>query len=280
MPNEQQAEYWSEQGGPEWVRNESRYDTMLGPIGDDVLAAARLADGERVLDVGCGFGTMTVQAARAVAPTGVAVGVDISAAMIERAIAKAGRVPNIEFTVDDAQTMAVPVQTFDAVISRMGVMFFDDPVAAFVNLRSASSAGGRLAFACWQSAAANRWLRVVGEVFQPFLTEPIPQPPPGAPGPMAFADPDRVRELLLAAGWRDIELADSPRRLTIGANGVDGAMQQLLNASVGRAVVPLLSEDSRDEAYAALRDELQQHTDGDVVTYDGAVWIVTARAGA
>ena len=89
-----------------------------------------------------------------------------------------------------------------------------------------------------------------------------------------------MRELLLAAGWRDIELADSPRRLTIGANGVDGAMQQLLNASVGRAVVPLLSEDSRDEAYAALRDELQQHTDGDVVTYDGAVWIVTARAGA
>ncbi len=278
VPNEQQAEYWSEQGGPEWVRNEARYDTMLGAIGEDVLVAAALQVGDRVLDVGCGFGTMTVAAARAVAPSGVAVGVDISAPMIERAIGKAAGIPNVEFAVDDAQTMASHDPPFDVVISRMGVMFFDDPVAAFANLRATSAVDARLAFACWQSVASNRWLRVVAEVFQPYLSEPVPVPPPGAPGPMAFADDDHVRELLTAAGWQDVELVDSRRRLTISAVGIEGAMQQLLNASVGRVVTQLVPAEAREQALTALRTELEAHADGDIVTYDGAVWIVTARA--
>ena len=234
--------------------------------------------GDRVLDVGCGFGTMTLAAARAVAPAGVAVGVDISAPMIERAIGKAAGIPNVEFAVDDAQTMAPHDAAFDVVISRMGVMFFEDPVAAFANLRATSTADARLAFACWQSVAVNRWLRVVAEVFQPYLSEAVPVPPARAPGPMAFADGDYVRELLTAAGWHDVALVDSRRQLTISAVGIEGAMQQLLNASVGRVVTQMVPDESREQAFAALRTELEAHADGEIVTYDGAVWIVTARA--
>jgi SAM-dependent methyltransferase len=280
VPNEQQAQYWTEQGGPEWVRNESRYDAMLSALGDDVLRAADLRPGERVLDVGCGFGSMTIEAAKAVAPDGVVLGVDISSPMIERAIAKAAGTPNVEFTVDDGQTMERREPPFDVVVSRMGVMFFDDPVAAFANLASGTTADARLAFACWQALADNRWMGVVAEVFAPYLSEPLPIPPPRTPGPMAFAEADYVTGLLEAAGWGHVELAEWRRPLTISSDGVEGAVQRLLSGSVGRMASQLLPDADRQEALDALREEIATHLEDSIVTYDGAAWIVTAQAQA
>jgi SAM-dependent methyltransferase len=279
VPNEQQATYWSEQGGPEWVRNENRYETMLAPIGESVITAAALAVGERVLDIGCGFGTLTLAAAHRVAPGGRVTGVDISGPMVERAIARAAGTPDVSFAVDDAQTMSFDEPPFDVVVSQMGVMFFDDPVGAFANIASGMSAESRLAFACWQSIDVNPWIRVVPDVLGSYLPEPFVGPPPRQPGPMAFAEAGYVRDLLRRAGWTDVELLDLQTPLVIGSNGVDAAIDQVLSTSVGRLIWPQIAEDDRPAALDALRTEVATHATGSTVVYDGAAWIVTARLG-
>jgi ubiquinone/menaquinone biosynthesis C-methylase UbiE len=143
---------WQEIEGEHWVSEAERYDTMVGAFGDAMLDAAALKPGERVLDVGCGNGATTIEAARRVRPSGFAVGIDLSAPMLglarQRATSAGAR--EAKFVRDDAQTHAFTADEFDAVVSRFGLMFFDDPQAAFANLGRALRPGGRLAFVAWQ----------------------------------------------------------------------------------------------------------------------------------
>ena len=143
---------WQELEGQHWVREAERYDTIVGEFGDAMLDAADLKQGERVLDVGCGNGATTIEAAQRVRPGGVAVGIDLSAPMLGLASqrAAAAGATETEFVRDDAQVHAFTAGEFDAVVSRFGVMFFDDPEAAFANLGRAVRRGGRLAFVAWQ----------------------------------------------------------------------------------------------------------------------------------
>ncbi len=205
--NAAQIDYWNATAGQTWARHQAQLDRQIEPLGLEALRALAARPGERVLDVGCGCGQTTLELAERVGAAGAVTGVDISSPML--AIAQARSVPdgaaNPRYLECDAQTADLGQGQYDAVFSRFGVMFFSDPVAAFANLRKALTSAGRLAFVCWRPFSENLWIRAPMEAAQPFLP-PSPPMDPTAPGPFAFADPDRVRSILSEAGFSDVTL--------------------------------------------------------------------------
>jgi len=277
IANTDQAERWnSGEDLAHWLDNQARYDRMNEPFTALILDAAAFRPGAQVLDVGCGCGGTTLAAARLIAP-GQGVGVDLSGPMLARARARAeaAGLGNAVFQQGDAQVHPFGPARFDTVISRFGTMFFADPVAAFANVRSAVRPGGRLIFVCWQPLAANQWLLVPGAA----LTEHVPPPPGFGPGMFAFADPDRVRPILAAAGWRDIEITSEPRSILVGGGGsVDDAVEFLRTGSMGRMMLAGADADTVDRAVASVRAALTPYADAEGVHLDAGVWLVQAAA--
>jgi SAM-dependent methyltransferase len=270
--NEAQVEYWNAAAGPVWVENQARLDRQLAPLRRAAQAAFAPRAGERLLDVGCGCGETTLALAQAVGASGAVTGADISAPMLEVARRRAADAANVTFLQCDAQTADLGTGVFDGVFSRFGVMFFADPAAAFGNLAHATREGGRLAFVCWRALAENLWMRGPAEAAAPFLP-PMAPSDPTAPGPFAFADPDRLRGLLGAGGWRQIEL--EPHDEAIGVGGVDETLGLILKvgplgAALGEA------PDRVPSVIDAVREFLQRHDGPQGVRLPAAVWIVTA----
>ncbi|MGH3255331.1 MAG: class I SAM-dependent methyltransferase [Streptosporangiaceae bacterium] len=279
--NTDQAEHWNSGADlAHWLTNEARYDRMNEPFAALILAAAQLRPGSHVLDVGCGCGATTLAAARVIAP-GQAVGLDLSGPMLARAraTAEAAGLPNAVFQQGDAQVHPLEPARFDAVISRFGTMFFADPVAAFANIRSATRPGGRLAFVCWQPLPANQWLLVPGTA----LAEHVPLPAGfgsgDGPGMWAFSDPDRPREILAAAGWRDIEITAEHASVLVGGGGsVEDAVEFVRTGSMGRMMLAGADAGTFDRAVASVRAALAPYADADGVRLGAGVWLVQAVA--
>jgi SAM-dependent methyltransferase len=279
--NADQDDYWNSDDSQHWVDAQDKYDAMLAPYVDRILGAAALTSADRVLDIGCGCGATTLAAAGAVS-TGEAVGIDLSKAMIERARQRAidAGVGNVRFEVADAQTFKLAVP-FNAAMSRFGVMFFTDPVAAFRNVHNVLWPGGRLAFVCWQDIAHSEWARV------PMATilEHMPQsdgasgpPSPGEPGPFAFADPDHVRSVLTDAGFTDIALDGVDDQLVIGGGGgIDEAVDFISHSGIARRTFGDASPEARTAALAAMREALAPYATADGVRLGAGAWLVTAR---
>jgi len=280
IANTAQAEHWNTGDGvAHWITNQARYDRMHAPFTALILDAADLQAGGNVLDVGCGCGGTTLAAARLVAP-GQATGLDLSGPMLARARsdAEAAGLSNAIFQQGDAQVHELEPGTFGTVISRFGVMFFADPAAAFANIRSATRPGGRLVFACWQPLAANQWLLVPGAALAEHLPPPEPAPADG-PGMFAFAEPDRLRPILAAAGWRDIEITSEHASILVGGGGsVADAVEFLRTAAMGRTMLAGADAATADRALASLRAALTPYADADGVHLDAAVWLVQAVA--
>ena len=202
IPNEDQKVFW-ENFSAVWVDQRRELDGLMAPVLNAVLDRADLADGQTVLDVGCGTGTSTIRAAALVAPSGRVIGADIAEQMLAYARTRIAGIDNIEFQTVDVAQHAFEDASFDRVISRFGVMFFDDPVAAFSRIRCAMKPGGRLVMACWGPLAANPWFRIPMYAAKAQLGAP-PAVDPDAPGPLAFRDIDRVTGILKAAGFEEI----------------------------------------------------------------------------
>ena len=280
IANRDQAEHWnSGEDAGHWITHQARYDRMLGPFAAMMLDQAAISPGDRVLDVGCGCGATTLAAA-ALATTGEAVGIDLSVPMLARARADArsAGLPNASFIEGDAQVHRFEPGSFDVVISRFGLMFFADPVAAFANLREASKHGGRLLFVCWQPMMANQWLLVPGAA----LAEHVPLPDPGpadAPGMFALADPDRVRGILTEAGWREIDLTPTRTSMLVGGGGtLEETVEFLRTGSMGRTMLDGSDPDTEARAVASVRAALATYADLEGVHLDAAVWLVCAAA--
>ncbi|GAA4365369.1 class I SAM-dependent methyltransferase [Actinomadura verrucosospora] len=197
--NTHQAEAWNGYEGEHWAENHDRYDAMNGGFNDALLEAARIGPRDRVLDIGCGNGQITRLAARR-ASLGSATGVDLSRPMLARARSLAGRegVANVAFERGDAQVHPFPAAGFDVALSRFGIMFFTDPVAAFGNVRRALREGGRLAFLCMTPSAESDMAALAAAL------PPLDRPPVGHGGPLSLSDPDRVEEVLGGAGFHDV----------------------------------------------------------------------------
>ncbi|WP_028045230.1 class I SAM-dependent methyltransferase [Cellulomonas sp. URHE0023] len=265
----------NETGAQHWVAHRDHYDRMYAKFQAALLSAAAIRPGEQVLDVGCGYGTTTLAAAEVARP-GTAVGIDVSPTMLDLARARAVGVPNVTFVEADAQDHRFAPSSFDVALSRFGLMFFTDPVAALANLRRATRPGGRLAFVAWRSLARQPWLCVPGTAAARIVPVPGMETRDG-PGMFSFADPDRVRSLLTAAGWTGVELASVTEKLPVGDSPED-AVAFLASGTLGRRLLDGSDEQTQARVLAEVRAALAPHTRGDGVRLGASVWLGQARA--
>jgi SAM-dependent methyltransferase len=267
---------WDGDSGLHWAEHQDRYDAMLSRLTPGLITAVGLSAADRVLDVGCGCGETTRIAGRLV-PDGTALGVDLSGPMLGRARARAEveGLSNVRFDKADAQVTAFPVETFDRVLSRFGVMFFDDPQAAFANLGRSIRPGGRITFLCWQEVGRNEHFAVpYGAVAA--IVSPPDLGEPGAPGPFSLADPARIRHLLGEAGFCDVEIQAVTEPVRMGADAED-AIQFLQATPAARAMLGQADEETSAKARAALRDALTPYETSDGLFLGSAAWLVTAH---
>ncbi|MGA8117494.1 MAG: class I SAM-dependent methyltransferase [Actinocatenispora sp.] len=273
MANVAQAQQWNGRGGEHFISERDRHDRMHEPLTHRLLVAAAISATDTVLDVGCGCGATTRAAARA-ASRGHALGVDLSAPMITEArrIADRDGSTNVTFRAVDAQTH--PFVGYDVAISSFGVMFFDDPVAAFGNIGAALRPGGRLAFLCWQDAAHSAFFAVpfgaiIAHVGQPRRADDY------QPGPFSLADPDRVRALLTTAGFHDIDVTGLHEPLRLGDDVAD-AVDYFCAIPAARSMLDTAGESTVSVVRDALTEALLPHLGADGVHLGSATWLVTA----
>ncbi|HEY1728800.1 MAG TPA: class I SAM-dependent methyltransferase [Candidatus Baltobacteraceae bacterium] len=278
MANDQR-EYWNNEGGARWTKFAASTTTLFIPLTDALLNSADAEPGEHVLDIGCGTARTTVELAKRVRP-GPVVGLDISGVILDAArenVARSG-VGNVELILADAATHPF-AEPFDLVFSQFGVMFFEDPVAAFANLRRALKPHGRLAFACWRTLEENPWFAVPLAEAKRFA--PPPQPtPPDAPGPLAFADAKRVERILTDAGFSDIVMAPHDEHLLIG-NLDQLADAKFMLSRIGPAgrLLDAVDENVRRAAEDAIGIALQKRASDSGMHLGSAIWLVKARNG-
>lgn len=207
IANDEQSQLWNGSAGHAWAEEQATLDATYLPI-ENLLAAEAAERGARdVLDVGCGSGATTLAIARRLGPTARCTGIDISAPLVELANARAAR-ENFatRFVLADAQTHEFEPETFDLIVSRFGMMFFDDPVAAFTNLRRSLRKGGTLCSIAFRAASENPFMLAAERAAAPLLPN-LPPRIPDAPGQFALANQDRVRKILGDSGWSDVDLA-------------------------------------------------------------------------
>ena len=282
MANEEQARYWGEEGGPRWVASEADHDLMLEPFGAAVVEALAPQPGERVLDVGCGFGATTAAVAKAVGPSGRVVGIDISAPMIERARARLAQSANgtapVELVVGDAQTDDLR-GPHDAVVSRFGMMFFADTPAAIAHISGAVRPGGRMAFVCWRDMSENPWYALPNSVIVGALPEPPPLPAPMTPSPFGFGNIAVVTELMADGRLgghrgRPLRRRRPPRRRAAASRARSEHARTTL---AGRLLFAQLPAERAEQVMGDVRAVLAHYEDDGVVRLPAAAWIVTAR---
>lgn len=274
--NDEQIAAWNGAQGDTWVAMQERIDNQLLSLGRAAQRALAPRPGERILDIGCGAGQSTLDLADSVGPGGQVLGVDVSEPLlaIARRRAAAAGIAGARFVAADAQIHAFEPD-HHGVYSRFGVMFFADPVAAFANLARALGPAGRLAFVCWRRPDENPIMMApLAAAVAAGLQPPEPSPP-GAPGPFAFADGQRVTRILAAAGFTDITLAAHDE--LIGGNDLDASLELAFHVGpLGRLVRD--KPQQRAAVTEAVRAALARYVvAGGVVMMPSATWIASAR---
>lgn len=270
--NSAQAAAWDGNEGAYWAEHADHFDRAIAAYHRRLLAAAAIGSTDRVIDIGCGSGQTTRDAAKAAAQ-GSALGVDLSARMLDHARRRAAEegIANATFVQADAQVFPFDRTAFDVAISRTGAMFFADLTAAFTNVGGALVEGGRLAMIVWQPISANEWLQAIPASLA--AGRDLPGTPPDGPGPFSLSKPDRVRDVLSAAGFADIEVEGAEAEMWFGADADDahrfvlGLMGWMLEG---------LDDSGRAQAVDELLITMRAHETGDGVVFGSAAWVVTA----
>lgn len=274
--NAGQAETWNGDDGRYWVQQRERQEARYRRLTPHLMAAAGIRADSRVLDIGCGSGGTSLEAARAAAE-GSVLGVDVSAPMLAEARKRAADsgLPQAAFERGDAQVHRFEDGAFDIAISRFGVMFFADPEAAFANIARALRPGGQLAFLCWRSLRDNAYMTVPMDAIAPYVQLPELDAP-GAPGPFSLSDADRIRKLLDGTGFDEITISAVDEPMWMGPDPDDVVAYQL-DMPGSRAMLAEASAEARAKTVTALREALAEHQGSDGVTLGSAAWLVTAR---
>ena len=278
IPNQGQAEAWNGGESVHYVSHADRYDRQLAPFTEALMEHARIGPNDAVLDIGCGCGATTIQAAQSARAV---LGVDISHPLVGIAVdrARAASVGNVSFVVGDAQTHGFGEGEFNVLVSQFGLMFFDDPEGAFVNLRRALASGGRAAFICWQELEANEWLMVVGRAVARHVELPDLGGRAGGPGMFALKSPDETAALLTEAGFTQIVVDPVATTILLAGGGtVDESIDFLLGMGMVRGLLGLLESHARDVAVDEIRAVLAEHYEAGVgVRLGAAGWLVSAH---
>jgi SAM-dependent methyltransferase len=272
-----QRQLWNGAAGRAWVASRQTLDRMFLPLERLLVNAVAGRSGRRVLDVGCGTGSTTLAVARHLGERGLCTGIDLSEPMITAARLRAEQErTSAEFICANAQTYPFERGAFDTVISRFGVMFFDDPVTAFANLHHATEENGALCCVAWRSATENPFMTTAERAAAPLLPD-LPPRQPDAPGQFAFANRDRVRAILEQSGWNDIVMEPRDVQCTLPQSDLDGYVTQL-----GPVGVALETADdlTRAKVLSAVRPAFAPYLHGSEVRFTAACWMVIARRGA
>jgi SAM-dependent methyltransferase len=283
MQNKSQIEFWNGDTGRNWVAYDALMEAMLKPIGETVLDVFQFLPHARALDIGCGCGHPTLSLATRIGPGGSVTGVDISAPMLsvarELTATNEHKGASINFLEVDAQVHPFEPENFEHVFSRFGVMFFEDPIAAFRNIHHALTASGTLAFCCWQSRTVNPFMTVPAQAALELLPPP-PEMPPRAPGPFAFAEPDYVDAILSQSGFSNIDITSLSHDLVFGAGlPLSEIVEHLVKigpiAQMVREAPDALQQPVRERVATALTPFF---TENGGINLEGNFWQVTANA--
>ncbi|WP_395620214.1 class I SAM-dependent methyltransferase [Sphingorhabdus sp.] len=280
-PEALKGEDWAGEMGAKWLANLARFEGMIAPIGEALLKQADFKPGARVLDIGCGGGGTTIAIAKAIAPSGEVVGIDISPDLTTASLrrAKDAGVTNIRFICADGATVQLEDAPFDRLFSRFGSMFFPEPHKAFANLHSLLRPGARIDLAVWGPPRDNLWMMEMMGIVRRYVD--IPPAVPRAPGPFAFEDLDYLNEILVSGGFSGVNVIPYEGLQPIG--GADAAPHDavsfvLSSMAVGR-VLAEQGADVRATAETDLVELFQKHyVAGEGVMMKGKAWLVSATA--
>jgi SAM-dependent methyltransferase len=251
------------------------YDSELARYHERLSEALDIRPGDRVLDIGCGTGRTTRDAARAAAP-GTALGIDVSGPMLARARreAESEGLRNVEFVQADAQAHAFPPEHFDLAVSRFGTMFFADPVVAFANIGQALRPGARFVQLVWQAADRQEWHAAIRKVLSRGHASSTSAP--AGVDPFTLADPHVVVGALTAAGFTAVDVVDVREPVYYGPDA-DRARAAVLQLWMAKELLTDLDAESAERALDRLGATLDAHDTGDGVWFDSRAWLVTAR---
>lgn len=270
-----QTVVWNGVAGQSWVTAQALLDQLFAPFEERLVEAAALARPRQALDIGCGTGGVTLAVARALGPAGRAVGIDISAAMVAAAEARAREAAcPAGFIQADAGSHRFEPGAYDLLISRFGVMFFEAPVAAFANLRRAATPDARLRAIAWRSPGENPFMTTAERAAAPLLPD-LPPRRTDAPGQFAFADAERVRGILEASGWRRVEIAPLDLDCVLPAAELERYFTLL--GPVGR-LLPEVDAQTRAQVVERLHGAFAPFVRGAEVRFAAACWWICAEA--
>ncbi|MFL5351638.1 class I SAM-dependent methyltransferase [Archangium sp.] len=273
--DDEQTKLWNGRAGRAWVDAQELLDPMFKPLEDLLVEAVVAGSGRRVLDVGCGTGSTTLAAARVLGAKGHCIGIDISDPMITAARARAEREgAPASFIRANAQDHAFEPASFDMIISRFGVMFFDDFVQAFANLRRAAKDGAELRFIAWRSPSENPFMTTAERAAAPLLPN-LPARRPDAPGQFAFADQHRVHRILEESGWAGIDLQPIDVACTLPEKELVRYLTRLGPLGV---ILHEADDRTRTEVIETVRAAFEPYVHGAEVRFTAACWRVGARA--
>ncbi|MFO1141599.1 MAG: methyltransferase domain-containing protein [Amaricoccus sp.] len=275
-----ESDFWSGAMGRQWAEHADDLDEQLEPAGNEGLSVLLAQPGEVVLDLGCGSGGVVAQLCAAVAPGGSVTGLDISGDQIAIARRRVAS-PLARFELGDAERFAFAPGSFDALFSRFGCMFFNEPAKAFGNVHAAMRPGARGVLVVWQEARLNPWASVPAEVAAELLGPGDPVVP-GAPGVFSWASPSAIQPMLEGAGFSDVTWTARETTLKISEGTEGGAIERAV--SMLFRVGPLARrirgqpEAVRAEAARLLAPRLERFLDGEAVQMRGAIWVVQLRS--
>ena len=275
--NKNQRDFWSGKGGDIWVERQNAMDTMLSPLGEAALNKLNLNEGENVLDIGCGCGHTTLNIAKRISPDGQVTGLDISEPMLKRAKESANEmsISNVSFNCVDVQTDDIGEEVYSAAFSRFGVMFFEDPVAAFCNINKSLITGASLSFVCWQSPALNPWQSLFIEAVKKYVD--LPSPPPRSPSPFAFMESEYVSSILEESNFQNIMIEGHEAEVNMfsGRSLSDSVKDYISINPVVSGMLKDSTEQEKTEIINSAIEAFSPYYSAKGLMFPSATWLVT-----
>lgn len=270
-----EEQIWKQSSAENWARNLDSIEAVVADLGRRFMARVAVTPGAQVLDIGCGGGVTSRELASRVGPEGRVLAVDVNEAVLVRARARGDDLPHLSYLLGDAEKMDLGDAVFDLALSRFGVMFFADPLAAFRNIHRALKPGGTLVFACWQALEENPWFLEAMTTVAAEVPNPLDLPRNDGPGPFSMADLGGLRSLLAKADFRDIKTDSLEGQMNIGTN-LEAALDFAATAGPTRDMFAEAPAGAAARARAALKALYSRHQGPEGIAMPCKAWVARA----